>query len=326
MEVLLFIWMGKPLWIWAVFVILILGLMAFDLGILHRKQKEIKIIESLWLSLFYITMGLTYGAWIWFYMGETSASEYLTGYLVEKTLSLDNIFVMSLIFNYFGIAQKYQHRVLFWGILGVVLLRGLMIALGATLIERFEWITFIFAGFLIITGIKMLLVQNSEPDLASNPILKWMKRHLRITPKLYGENFFIRLETPSLSKRQLWVTPLFLALILIELADIVFAVDSIPAIFTITQDPYIVYTSNIFAVLGLRALYFALAAIIHRFHYLKYSLAIVLIFIGSKPFLTWWLEVEKFPASLSLIITIALILAGILVSLLKTHSSIEPRK
>ncbi len=326
MEVLLFIWMGKPLWIWAVFVILILGLMAFDLGILHRKQKEIKIIESLWLSLFYITMGLTYGAWILFYMGETSASEYLTGYLVEKTLSLDNIFVMSLIFNYFGIAQKYQHRVLFWGILGVVLLRGLMIALGATLIERFEWITFIFAGFLIITGIKMLLVQNSEPDLASNPILKWMKRHLRITPKLYGENFFIRLETPSLSKRQLWVTPLFLALILIELADIVFAVDSIPAIFTITQDPYIVYTSNIFAVLGLRALYFALAAIIHRFHYLKYSLAIVLIFIGSKPFLTWWLEVEKFPASLSLIITIALILAGILVSLLKTHSSIEPRK
>ncbi|MBW8308535.1 MAG: TerC family protein [Candidatus Paracaedibacteraceae bacterium] len=326
MELLSFIWMGKPLWIWAVFIILIFGLMVFDLGVLHRKQKEIKISESLWLSLFYVTMGLTYGAWIWFYMGETSASEYLTGYLVEKTLSLDNIFVMSLIFNYFGIAQKYQHRVLFWGILGVVLLRGLMIALGATLIERFEWVTFIFAGFLIVTGIKMLVVQNSEPELASNPILRWMQRHLRITPKLHGEKFFLRLETSSSSKKQLWLTPLFLALILIELADIVFAVDSIPAIFTITQDPYIVYTSNIFAVLGLRALYFALAAIIHRFHYLKYSLAIVLIFIGSKPFLTWWLGVEKFPASISLIITIALILSGILVSLLKTHSSIDGKK
>jgi tellurite resistance protein TerC len=326
MELLSFIWMGKPLWIWAVFIILILGLMVFDLGILHRKQKEIKISESLWLSLFYITMGLTYGTWIWFYMGESSASEYLTGYLVEKTLSLDNIFVMSLIFNYFGVAQKYQHRVLFWGILGVVLLRGLMIALGATLIERFEWITFIFAAFLIMTGIKMLITQDSEPDLEANPLLRWMRRHLRVTPKLHGEKFFVRLKIPSTSKKQVWVTPLLLALILIELADIVFAVDSIPAIFTITRDPYIVYTSNIFAVLGLRALYFALAAIIHRFHYLKYSLAIVLIFIGFKPFLAWWLEVEKFPAVISLVITVALILSGIFVSLLKTRSPNDLQK
>lgn len=322
MDLIFDVWMGKPLWIWAAFIILILGLMTFDLGILHRKQKEIKISESLWLSLFYITMGLTYGAWIWFYMGETSASEYLTGYLVEKTLSLDNIFIMSLIFNYFGIPQRYQHRVLFWGILGVVILRGMMIALGASLIERFEWITFVFAAFLIFTGIKMLIAHDSEPDLEKNPILVWMRGHLRITQQLQGQKFFVRQPAEATTtKKKTWVTPLFLALVLIELADVVFAVDSIPAIFTITHDPYIVYTSNIFAVLGLRALYFALAAIIHRFNYLKYSLAIVLIFIGSKPFLAWWLNGDKFPAELSLIITLALILSGILVSLFKTKSN-----
>lgn len=326
MELLSYIWLGKPLWIWIVFIILILGLMIFDLGVLHRKHREIKISESLWLSMFYITMGLTYGAWVWYYMGETSASEYLTGYLVEKTLSLDNIFVMSLIFNYFGIPRKYQHRVLFWGILGVILLRGIMIALGATLIARFEWIAFIFASFLIFTGIKMLVIQESEPDLETNPILCWMRRHLRVTNKLYGHQFFVWLESPSSPKKRLWVTPLFLALILIELADIVFAIDSIPAIFTITRDPYIVYTSNIFAVLGLRALYFALAAIIHRFQYLKYSLAIVLIFIGSKPFLAWWLDEEKFPATVSLVVTVALILSGILVSLIKTRDSIDHQR
>lgn len=319
MEVLLMNCLGKPLWIWLLFIVLILGLIAFDLGLFHRKQKEVTISQSLGLSLFYILIGLMYGAWIWYYMGDSSASEYLTGYLVEKTLSLDNIFVISLIFSYFSVPQKYQHRVLFWGITGVIILRGIMIALGAALIEKFEWIAFIFAAFLIITGAKMLVMESKDPDLDTNPLLKWLRRHLRITPELHQEKFFVRLNTASDSKKQLWGTPLLLALIIIELADLIFAVDSIPAVFTITRDPYIVYTSNIFAILGLRALYFGLAAVISRFYYLRYSLALVLIFIGCKPFLAWWLNEGKFPAEISLAITLGLLGAGIVVSLFKTR-------
>lgn len=321
MDILTDVLLGKPLWVWGVFIVLILGLMTFDLGILHRKYHAVKISESLWLSLFYILMGVSYGAWIWFYMGGTSASEYMTGYLVEKTLSLDNIFVMSLIFNYLEIPDKYQHRVLLLGILGVIVLRGLMIFLGASLISRFEWVSFLFAGFLIITGAKMLIVKDREIDLASNPLLLFLRRIFRITPNLHGHKFFVLLESKGKSGRQLWATPLFLALVLIELGDLIFAVDSIPAIFTITHDPYIAYTSNIFAVLGLRALYFALAAVVGRFHYLKYSLAIVLIFIGSKPFLAWGMNEDKFPAPISLVITLGLILSGILFSIYKTKSA-----
>lgn len=315
MDMFFDIWMGKPVWVWIAFIIIILSLMSFDLGVLHKKQQEIKIKESLWLSLFYIVFGVSYSLWIWFYMGPQATNEYLTGYLVEKTLSLDNIFIMSLIFNYFGIPHKYQHRVLFWGILGVILLRGIMIALGAALIERFEWVSFVFAGFLIVTGIKMLVMQDKEIDLENNPVIGWLKSHLKVTPKLEGHHFFVKKEGG------LYATPLFLALILIELADLVFAVDSIPAIFTITRDPFIVYTSNIFAILGLRALYFAMAAIIHRFYYLKYSLALVLIFIGAKPFVAWCMGEEKIAPALSLSVTFILICSGVLVSLLKTHET-----
>ncbi|MBX3486301.1 MAG: TerC family protein [Candidatus Paracaedibacteraceae bacterium] len=318
MEILFEIWMGKPLWVWGTFIALILALMSFDLGILHKKQKEIKISESLWLSLFYITFGVSYSLWIWFYMGPQATNEYLTGYLVEKTLSLDNIFVMSLIFNYFGIPYKYQHRVLFWGILGVIFLRGMMIALGSALITRFDWIAFVFAAFLILTGIKMLFMQDKEMDFESNPIIGWLRSHLRVIPQLEGHHFFVK------KQGILYATPLLLALILIELADLVFAVDSIPAIFTITRDPFIIYTSNIFAILGLRALYFAMAAIIHRFYYLKYSLALVLIFIGSKPFVAWWMGEEKIAPALSLGVTFVLVLGGILFSLLKTQESSKP--
>lgn len=320
MELILSLWMGKPVWVWVLFIAIIISLMSFDLGVLHKKQKDIKVSESLWLSLFYIVFGLSYSLWIWFYLGPQATNEYLTGYLVEKTLSLDNIFVMSLIFNYLGIPQKYQHRVLFWGILGVIVMRGIMIALGAALIQRFEWIAFVFAAFLIITGIKMLVMDDKPIDMEKNPVLIWLKKHMRVTPKLEGHHFFVKKDGV------IFATPLFLALILIELADLVFAVDSIPAIFTITRDPFIVYTSNIFAILGLRALYFAMAAIIHRFYYLKYSLALVLIFIGSKPFIAWWLGEEKINPALSLGVTFLLLSSGILVSLLKTQEPSAPSR
>lgn len=316
--------LGKPLWIWLVFALIIVILLVFDLGVLHKKQREISIKESLYLSIFYIVISLCYGAWIWYYLGDQPAKEYLTGYLVEKSLSLDNVFVISLIFGYFQIPRQYQHRVLFWGILGVILLRGVMIALGAALISKFEWVTYIFAAFLVITGIKMLFISEENTNIENNPILKLLKKYLRVTPKLHGQRFIVRLpESVGSKRKQIWVTPLMVALVLIEFADLVFAIDSVPAIFTITLDPFIVYTSNIFAVLGLRALYFSLAVIIHRFHYLKYALALVLIFIGGKVFGAWLLGLEKVPASVSLSITLLLITLGIIVSLLKTRETVK---
>ena len=206
----------------------------------------------------------------------------MTAFVVEKTLALDNVFVIALIFSYFAIPRQYQHRVLFWGILGVIVLRGLTIGLGATLVAEYSWVLFIFAAVLIFTGIKMLVTDDKEMDLSANPVLKFMRKRFRVTETLHGNNFFVNQAEAKTGTIQRYMTPLFLALILIEIADLVFAVDSVPAVFAITSDPNIVYTSNIFAILGLRAVYFALAAVLHRFHYLKYALAILLVFIGSK--------------------------------------------
>ena len=208
----------------------------------------------------------------------------MTAFVVEKTLALDNVFVIALIFSYFAIPRQYQHRVLFWGILGVIVLRGLTIGLGATLVAEYSWVLFIFAAVLIFTGIKMLVTDDKEMDLSANPVLKFMRKRFRVTETLHGNNFFVNQAEAKTGTIQRYMTPLFLALILIEIADLVFAVDSVPAVFAITSDPNIVYTSNIFAILGLRAVYFALAAVLHRFHYLKYALAILLVFIGSKVF------------------------------------------
>lgn len=311
--------MGKPLWMWLTFLSIVVLLLAFDLGVLHRKTKEISIKESLWMSAFYIGMALLFGGWVWHELGSQSGKEYLTGFIVEKTLAMDNVFIISLIFTYFAIPQKYQHRVLFWGILGVIVLRAIMIGLGATLVAQFSWVLYVFAVFLILTGIKMLLMGDKAPDIENNPLLKFMRKHFRISNQLHGQNFTVKLPDPKTGKLATFGTPLLVALVLIEFVDLIFAVDSVPAIFTITLDPYIVYTSNIFAILGLRALYFALAAIIHRFHYLKPALAWVLIFIGSKTFVADALGLEKFPASWSLGITTALIAGGIVVSLYKTR-------
>lgn len=313
-------WLGKTVWLWLMFIGIVVVLLAFDLGILHRKDHAIGVKESLSLSAFYLLFALAFGGFVWLKQGAEAGANYYTAMLVEKTLAMDNIFIISLIFSYLAIPLKYQHRVLFWGILGVILMRGIMIGLGATLIAEFSWILYIFGAFLIITGFKMLMFADHTPDIANNRMIKFLKKHFRFTETIDGQRFFVKKPHPKTGKIVTYATPLLLALICIEVADLVFAVDSVPAVFAITHDPYIVYTSNIFAILGLRALYFALGAIIHRFSYLKYSLAVVLIFIGGKIFAADILGVEKIPAWISLSITVALLAGGIIVSLFKSRA------
>lgn len=310
----------QPLWMWFVFLGLVLTLLVIDLGVFHRKDHEIEFRESLLMSGFYIGIGLLFSLWIWWLLGQQKAAEYLTGFLVEKTLAMDNIFVIAMIFGYFQIPRLYQHRVLFWGILGVILLRGIMIGFGATLVHNYEWVLYIFAAFLIFTGIKMLFSKDEgSHDIGNNFVLKFMRKHFRISDELHGNRFLVRLPDPKTGKAVLYFTPLLVTLIMVEIADVIFAVDSIPAIFAITTDSYVVYTSNIFAILGLRALYFALAALISRFVYLKYALSIVLVFIGSKIFIADFSGLGKFPPMLSLAITLGILSAGIILSLWKTR-------
>ncbi len=312
--------MSKPIWMWLVFFFIVFILLIIDLGVFHKKDTEIGAKESLWMSAFYITIAFLFGLCVWSILGFQSFAEYLTGFLVEKTLALDNIFLISLIFSSLSIPLKYQHRVLFWGILGVIILRGIMIALGAQLISEFSWILYIFAAFMIFTGIKMFFMSKQKTDINDNTLLKWMNKYFRITKEINDNSFLIRKIDQVTKKSHIFMTPLFVALILIEFTDLVFAVDSVPAIFTITKDPYIIYTSNIFAILGLRALYFALASILDRFHYLKYALAMVLIFIGSKIFISDFMGIEKFPPIISLGVTFGLLFGGCIYSLYKFKS------
>jgi len=312
--------LGKAIWLWLAFLAVVSVLLAFDLGVLHREDKELGVGESLILSAFYIAIALGFGAWVWWSMGPTSGMEYFTGYALEKALSIDNVFVISLIFTYFAIPAKYQYRALLWGILGVLVLRGIMIGLGAALVQQYEWILYIFGIFLIATGIKLLVVGGSEQDLAKNPIARFLSKRMRISAELHGSNFFVRKPDPKTGRLVRFVTPLFLALVVINIADLVFAVDSVPAIFAITTDTYIVFTANIMAILGLRALYFALAAMVHRFEYLKYALAIVLVFIGAKIF--WNQIVDKLDPAISLGVTLSLIVGGVLFSLWKSRAAV----
>ena len=314
--------LGKAAWVWLAFVTTVVTLLAFDLGVLHKDDTEIGVRESLLLSGGYITVAALFGAWVWWYLGAQSGTEYFTGFMIEKSLSMDNVFVIALIFSFLAIPREYQHRVLFWGILGVIVLRAIMIGLGATLVSEFSWILYVFGAFLVFTGIKMWVVADHMPDITNNPMLRFLRKHLRVTPQLEGNAFVVQRPDPVTGKPVRWVTPLFLALCMVEFIDLVFAVDSVPAIFAITTDPFIVYTSNIFAILGLRALYFALAAMIHRFKYLKYALALVLVFIGTKIFLVGF--IGKFPPVISLTVTFGLIAGGVIVSLLKTRGPVRP--
>jgi tellurite resistance protein TerC len=327
MEFLAAEWMGKPFWMWKGFLLIVVLLLAFDLGVLNRKDKEMGVAQSLWLSAFYIAFAMLYGAGIWwaYETGEITTSDgvhagmaYFTGFFIEKALSIDNVFVISLIFGYFAIPARYQYRALVWGIIGVIVLRGIMIAAGAALVQQYSWVLYIFGAFLIATGIKMLVVPEGEQDISKNPVVRFMRKHMRVTDELHGQKFFVRQMDPATGKKLAFATPLFLALVVINIADLIFAVDSVPAIFAITTDTFIVYTANIMAILGLRALYFALAAMVHRFHYLKYALALVLVFIGGKIF--WNQMVGKLDPAISLGVTAAIIAGGIFVSLWKTRN------
>ncbi|MES2207023.1 MAG: TerC family protein [Pseudomonadota bacterium] len=312
--------MNYPWWMWASFGISVLVLMVLDLGVLNKKDHKIGVKESLKLSAFYISAGLLFGGWVWYALGPKAGMDYFTGFLVEKSLSMDNVFVMSLVFTYFAVPAKFQHRVLLWGILGAIVMRGIMIGLGAALIHQFSWILYIFGAFLVFTGIKMLWANDEEEtDISKNPLINWLKGHFRFTEKIENHDFFVKAPDPKgTGKSVWWATPLFLTLIMVEISDVIFAVDSVPAIFAITTDTFIVFTSNIFAILGLRALYFALAAMVHRFEYLKYSLAVVLVFIGAKILLVNF-DI-KIPSPISLGVTFGLLVIGVLYSLWKTRN------
>ncbi|OHX11730.1 hypothetical protein BI347_16850 [Chromobacterium sphagni] len=323
MEFLMSPALGYPLWVWLMFLLGVLALLAFDLGVLQKDGREIGVKDSLRLSAFYIGIGLLFGGWVWWYRGADAGVQYFTGYLLEKSLSLDNVFVISLIFSSMAVPRVYQHRVLFWGILGAIAMRALMIGAGAALVAQFQWVLLLFGVFLLAAGLKMLLSADDEAKpLSEQRFYQWLRRHMRLTPALHGNAFLLRGETHGMA-RGWWATPLLLTLILVESADLVFAVDSIPAIFAVTQDPFLVYTSNIFAILGLRALYFALSAMVHRFHYLKYALALVLVLIGVKVGLVYLhdagLVAFKIPTLLSLLLTVLLLSGGIAYSWHKTR-------
>lgn len=310
--------LGQPASMWLIFLTVVLTLLVFDLGFLNKKDHVIGASESLKLTGVYVAIALLFGVWVWRSLGAEDGMDYFTAYLIELSLSIDNLFVISLIFAYYGVPREYQHRVLFWGIIGVIVMRGLMIGIGAALIHNFEWILLIFAAFLIFTGFKMALAKDDEDGhIEESGFVKFLQKHLKVTKFLHGHAFFIREKGMDNPEGGLRATPLFLALVTVEVADLIFAVDSVPAVLAITTTTFVVYTSNIFAVVGLRAMYFAVAAIIHRFIYMKYSLAIILIFIGCKAFYGHFFD--KVPAFISLGITIGLLAGGILVSIWKTN-------
>jgi len=292
--------------VWPAFVGLILLLLALDLFVFHRDAHEVSFGEATKFSIYWIALGLAFGGLVFVWMGPEAGGEYLAGYLIEKSLAVDNIFVFALIFSYFAVPAKYQHRVLFWGVVGALVFRAIFIAGGAALLENFHWMIYVFGGFLVFTGIKMAMHRDLEMHPERNPALRLFKRVVPSTHEYHGQRFTIRQAGRRLA------TPLLAVLVLIETSDIIFAVDSIPAIFAVTDDPFLVFTSNAFAILGLRALYFMLAGMIARFVYLKVGLAAVLVFVGAKMLLV---DVVKIPIWASLLVITAMIGASILVSL-----------
>lgn len=309
--------LGTPIYFWAAFISVVVALLVFDLGILHRNEHEIEAKESLLLYGFYVLIAIAFGGWVWLQRGSQAGLEFYTGYLIEQSLAMDNMFVIATIFSFLGIPRLYQHRVLFWGILGVIAFRAVLIGVGAALVYQFSWILFFFGAFLIFTGLKMFSHNNDTPDIEQNAVFQFLRRRFNITNELHGRNFTVVKPHPKTGKLVTWLTPLAVALIMVETVDLIFAVDSVPAVFAVTQDTFIVYTSNIFAVLGLRALYFALAAAMNRFRYLQVSLAIILVLIGIKIFLVP-LGVH-INTVLSLVVTLGILAGGVIYSLYKTR-------
>ncbi len=306
-----------PLWVWGAFLAGVLGMLALDLGVFNRKAHVVGVKEAATWTAVWVTLGLAFAAIIFMWQGQQKGVEWLTGYLIEYSLAVDNIFVFVLVFSAFSVPPQYRHRVLFWGILGALLMRGAMIAVGATLIQQFQWILYVFGGFLVFTGIRMLLEKKSagHADLEKNPAVRLARRFFKVSDEYDGQKFF------TVKNGIRMATPLFLVLVFIEFTDLIFAVDSIPAIFAVTRDPFIVFTSNVMAILGLRSLYFLLADIVDRFVYLKTGLAVILSFIGVKLLL---LEVYKIPTVVSLGVVIGVLAVSVVASLLKTRTPPKP--
>ncbi len=299
--------LGSPLQ-WGLFFAFILGMLVLDLGVFHRKQHRVGIREAVVWSIVWTVLALIFNFWIYREYGNQAGLEFLTGYVIERSLSFDNIFVFIVIFNYFAVPSEYQHRVLFWGILGALISRGIFIALGTALITRFDWLIFVFGAFLIYTGWKILKEKDTEVHPEKNPVVKLFQRFVPLTPRYHGKHFFV------VEAGRRLATPLMLVLVVVEATDVVFAVDSIPAVFGVTTDPFIVFTSNIFAILGLRALYFLLAGLMHKFVYLSYGLGLVLVFVGAKMLLHDWVHI---PVEWSLGVVGALLAGSVVVSLLR---------
>ena len=308
-------------WWWIAFNLLVLALLAIDLGVFNRKAHVVSVREALGWSAVWISLAVGFGLWIGSAMGRQSMLEFYAGYLVEQALSVDNLFVFILIFGYFRIPSELQHRVLFWGILGALVMRGGMIGAGALLIAKFHWIIYLFGAFLVFTGAKMAFGGESSIEPESNPVIRLLRRILPITTKFHGQQFFVR-EPVDGGVVKLVATPLFVVLALVETTDLVFAVDSIPAIFGVTRNPFLVYTSNVFAILGLRSMYFVLAGVIGKFHLLKYGLSLVLAFVGTKMLLS---DIWPLSIGVSLSVVGSLLVGSVLLSLLiKPRSSPAP--
>ena len=313
-------------WMWAGFIAFVLALLAVDMFALGgRSAHRVTVRQALGWSAAWLVSALLFDAGLWWYLDSIAgravandkALEFLSGYLIEKSLSVDNIFIFLMIFNYFAVPAELQRRVLLYGVFGAMVMRAVMILLGVWLVSEFAWVLYVFGAFLVVTGVKMLLFAAHEPDLSKNPILRWLRRHLRITDDYRGESFFVMQDGVR------HVTPLFLVLVLIESTDLVFAVDSIPAIFAVTTDPFIVFTSNIFAIMGLRALYFLLAEMADRFRLLRYGLAVVLIFVGGKMLAAYWFHP---PIQVSLGIIASILLLSMLLSLILTRTAEERKR
>lgn len=293
--------------LWICFNVFVLIMLALDLGVFHRKSHEVTVKEALTWTSIWITLAMLFNLFVFYYFGKDKAVEFFTGYVIEKSLSVDNIFVIIMIFSYFNVPKNYQHKVLFWGILGALVMRVIFIFAGIELIHKFHWLIYIFGGFLIFTGIRMVTASEVKLDPDKNPLIKFVRRFFPVTPTFQEDNFFMRIDG------KLWVTPLFLVVIMIEGTDLIFAVDSIPAILAISDDPFIVYTSNVFAILGLRSLYFALSGIESYFRYLKYGLAIILCFVGTKMCL---MDFFKIPVEVSLIVIVFVLGISMLASVI----------
>ena len=298
--------MDTPILFWIIFNAFVLLMLALDLGVFHRKNHEVSLKEALTWTAIWVFLAMVFNTILYFWRGQQQALEFFTGYLIEKALSVDNIFVFIMIFSYFQVPTKYQHKVLFWGILGALIMRVIFIFAGVALIEKFHFTIYIFGALLIYTGFKMFNHSGTKIEPDKNPIIKFFKKIMPVTSTLHDDKFFVKLDGQS------FATPLFLVLILIETTDLIFAVDSIPAILAITQDQFIVYTSNVFAILGLRSLYFALAGVVHRFWLLSYGLAIVLVFVGLKMLL---IDIYKIPIEMSLAFIALTITSSVILSL-----------